>query len=126
MMDVKVWRQRREGMMREAQQDRLAQALRDSRKRRDAGQSLSPIWKIRRRTDRLRNPLATCEENRLRRQPQPILYNHGCRKPSPPPVPPLGRCRSALPRIPSAAADELKEVRMLLEKKHAVIYGGRP
>src|SRR3712207_8014458 len=57
MMDLKVWKQRREGMMREVQQTRLAQALRDSRKRRDAGQSLSPIWKLRRRTGRLRNPL---------------------------------------------------------------------
>ncbi len=37
MMDFQVWKQSREEMVREAEQDRLAKALWDSRKRRGAG-----------------------------------------------------------------------------------------
>jgi hypothetical protein len=37
MMDLQVWKQRREELMREAHQARLAKALRDSRKGRRVG-----------------------------------------------------------------------------------------
>jgi len=42
MMDLQVWKQRREEMMHEAQQNRLAKVLRDSRKRR--GAAGCPPW----------------------------------------------------------------------------------
>jgi hypothetical protein len=37
MMDLELWKQRREELMHEAKQNRLARALRDPRKRRGAG-----------------------------------------------------------------------------------------
>jgi hypothetical protein len=54
MMDWQVWKQRREELMREAQQARLAKALRDSRKRRGAGLASSLVWEIKRMAGRLR------------------------------------------------------------------------
>ncbi len=47
MMDLQVWKQRREEMMREAEQNRLAKALRDSRKkRRGAGRAWALAWAL--------------------------------------------------------------------------------
>jgi hypothetical protein len=53
MMDMQVWNQRREELMHEAQQDRLAKALRDSRKRRGAGGAPSLAWELERGAGRL-------------------------------------------------------------------------
>jgi hypothetical protein len=44
MMDLQVCKQRREEMMHEVRQDRLAKALRDSRKPRGGGQASSLAW----------------------------------------------------------------------------------
>jgi hypothetical protein len=52
MMDLRLWKQRREELMREAHQARLANALRYSRKRRGAGSFLA--WEIKRMAGRLR------------------------------------------------------------------------
>jgi hypothetical protein len=59
MMELQVWKQRLEEMMREAQQDRLAKALRESRKRRDGTGQVSSLasslmWEIKRIAGRLR------------------------------------------------------------------------
>jgi hypothetical protein len=54
MMDLQDWEQRREEMLREARQNRLAKALRDSRERRDAGRASSSLaWELRRIAGRL-------------------------------------------------------------------------
>ena len=58
MMDLQVWKQRREEMMREAEQNRLAKALRDSRKkRRGAGRAWTLAralaWELKRIAGRL-------------------------------------------------------------------------
>ena len=42
MMDFEIWKQRREEMMREAEQNRLARASRESRKRCGAGRASFP------------------------------------------------------------------------------------
>jgi hypothetical protein len=47
-MDLQIWKQRREEMMREAEQNRLGKALRDSRKRRGAGRAWAPAWELKR------------------------------------------------------------------------------
>lgn len=53
-MDLQTWKQRREEMMREAEQNRLAKALRESRKRRGAeGRASSPAWELKRIAGRL-------------------------------------------------------------------------
>jgi hypothetical protein len=57
MMDLQIWKQRREEMMREAEQDRLAKALRNSRKRRGAGRTSSLAWELKRIAGRLRKLL---------------------------------------------------------------------
>jgi hypothetical protein len=49
MMDFQMWKQRREEMMREAEQDRLARALRGPRKRRGADLA----WELKRIAGRL-------------------------------------------------------------------------
>jgi hypothetical protein len=49
MINLQIWKQRREEMLREAEQNRLAKALRDSRKRRGAGRTSSLAWGLSRR-----------------------------------------------------------------------------
>jgi hypothetical protein len=56
MMDLQTWKQRREEMMREAEQNRLAKALRDSRNKRRIGannRASSLAWELKRLTGRL-------------------------------------------------------------------------
>ena len=53
-MDLELWKQRREELMHEAKQNRLARALRDSRKRRGAGLASSLAWELRRDAGHLR------------------------------------------------------------------------
>jgi hypothetical protein len=53
MMNLQMWKQRREELMREAYQARLAKALRDSRKRRGAGPASTLVWELRRGAGRL-------------------------------------------------------------------------
>ena len=57
MMDFETWKQRREEMMREAQQNRLARALRESRKRGGAGRASPLVWELKRGAGRLRKLL---------------------------------------------------------------------
>lgn len=57
MMDLQIWKQRREEMLREAEQNRLAKALRDSRKRRGSGRASSLAWELKRTAGRLRKLL---------------------------------------------------------------------
>ena len=59
MMDLQLVNQRREEMLREVQQNRLAKALRDSRKRRDAGRTSSAAWELKRSAGRLLKLLRT-------------------------------------------------------------------
>ena len=54
MMDLELWKQRREELMHEATQNRLARALRDPRKRRGAGLASSLAWELRRGAGLLR------------------------------------------------------------------------
>jgi hypothetical protein len=51
MMDFQTWKQRHQEMMREAEQNRLAKALRVSRKRR--GQVSTLAWELNRAAGRL-------------------------------------------------------------------------
>ena len=44
MMDLQVFKQRREELMREVRQDRLAKDLRDSREHRVTGLATSLVW----------------------------------------------------------------------------------
>ena len=53
MFDFEIWKQHREEMMREVEQNRLAKALRDSRKRRGSGRVSSPVWELKRIVGRL-------------------------------------------------------------------------
>ncbi len=57
MMELQIWKQRREEMMREAEQNRLAKALRDSRKRRGSGRASFLAWELKRIAGRLRKLL---------------------------------------------------------------------
>ncbi len=57
IMDLQIWKQRREEMLREAEQNRLAKALRDSRKRRGSGRASSLAWELKRIAGRLRKLL---------------------------------------------------------------------
>lgn len=50
MMDFEIWKQRREEMMREVEHNRLAKALRDSRKRPGPRRASSPAWELKRGT----------------------------------------------------------------------------
>ena len=55
-MDLQIWKQRREEMMREVDQNRLAKALRDSRKKRRTSASdraSSAAWELKRIAGRL-------------------------------------------------------------------------
>jgi hypothetical protein len=54
MMDLQVFKQRREELMREVRQDRLAKDLRGSRERRVTGLATSLVWEIRRGVGNLR------------------------------------------------------------------------
>jgi hypothetical protein len=53
MFDLEVWKQRREEMVREIEQNRLAKALRDSRRRRGAGRVSALAWELKRIVGRL-------------------------------------------------------------------------
>jgi hypothetical protein len=53
MMDLQVWKQRREEMSREVEQNRLAKELRASRERRGSGRVSAPVWELRRAAGRL-------------------------------------------------------------------------
>jgi hypothetical protein len=47
MMDLQIWKQRRQEMLHEVEQNRLAKALRDSRKkRRGAGRAWTLAWAL--------------------------------------------------------------------------------
>jgi hypothetical protein len=55
-MDLQIWKQRHEEMMREVEQNRLAKALRQSRKKRRTGannRALSLAWELKRIAGRL-------------------------------------------------------------------------
>jgi hypothetical protein len=54
MMDLQVLKQRREELMREVRQDRLAKDLRGSRERRVTGLATSLVWEIWRGVGNLR------------------------------------------------------------------------
>ena len=53
MFDFEIWKQHGEEMVREVEQNRLAEALRDSRKRRGSGRVSSPVWELKRIVGRL-------------------------------------------------------------------------
>jgi hypothetical protein len=53
MFDFETSKQHREEMMRKVEQDRLAKALRDSRKRRGSGRASFPLWELKRIVGRL-------------------------------------------------------------------------
>jgi hypothetical protein len=53
MFDLEVWKQRREEMVREVEQNRLAKALRDSRKPRGSGRVSALAWELKRIVGRL-------------------------------------------------------------------------
>ena len=57
MMDSQTWKQRHEETMREAEQSRLANALRDSRKRHGSGRVSALAWELNRAAGRLRKLL---------------------------------------------------------------------
>jgi hypothetical protein len=48
MFDFETWKQHREELMREVEQNRLAKELRGSRKRRGSGRASSPLWELQR------------------------------------------------------------------------------
>jgi hypothetical protein len=52
MMDSRIWKQRREELLREAELSHQAKALRASRKRRD-GRRSALVWEIKRHAGRL-------------------------------------------------------------------------
>jgi len=62
MMDLQIWNQRREELMHEAQQDRLAKGLRESRKRRGVGRASSLAWELRRGAGRLHELLRSSRQ----------------------------------------------------------------
>ena len=57
MMDSRIWKQRREEIVREAEQNRLAKALRRSRKRRGSRRVSALAWELNRAAGRLRKLL---------------------------------------------------------------------
>lgn len=54
MIDLEVWKWRREEMLREAKQNRLAKALRNSRRQGGGGRVSTLLWELRRVAGRLR------------------------------------------------------------------------
>ena len=59
MVDLEVWKQRHEEMIREAERDRLAKWLRDSRKRSNSSQVFTLTWEIKRCVGNLLKLLTT-------------------------------------------------------------------
>ena len=57
MMDLQVWKQRRQEMIREVEQNRLAKESRASRKRRGSHRTSSPAWELKRVVGSLRKRL---------------------------------------------------------------------
>ena len=53
MMDFQIWKQRREEVMREAEMNRQAKALRAARKRRADGRRSALVWEMKRQAGRL-------------------------------------------------------------------------
>lgn len=53
MFDFETWKQYREEMMREVEQNCLAKELRGSRKQRGSGRATSPVWELKRFVGRL-------------------------------------------------------------------------
>ena len=53
MMDFRIWKQRREEVMREVELNRLAKALRATRKRCGGGRRSTLVWEIKRQAGRL-------------------------------------------------------------------------
>ena len=53
MMELESWKQHREEMIREAEKDSLANALRESRKRRGGGRPSTLAWELKRIAGRL-------------------------------------------------------------------------
>jgi hypothetical protein len=64
MMDYRIWRQRHEELLREAELSRRAKALRATRKR-GAGRRSTLAWEIKRQAGRLLKFSADLEEHRL-------------------------------------------------------------
>lgn len=48
MMDLEIWKQRRKEMIREAERNHLAKALRDASKRSGSGRTSSLAWELER------------------------------------------------------------------------------
>ena len=63
MMNFEVWKQNREEMMREAEQNRLAKALRESRERRGLGRASALAWELKRAVGRLLKLLRSLKRN---------------------------------------------------------------
>ncbi len=62
MMDLQIWKQRREELSREAEQNRLAKALRESRKRHGAGRESVLAWELKRGAGCLRKLLRSLKK----------------------------------------------------------------
>ena len=67
-MDLEIWKQHRDEMIHEAEQNRLSRSLRDSRKRRDGGRASSLAWESKRLAGHLLKLLRTSKDAG-RRQP---------------------------------------------------------
>jgi hypothetical protein len=52
-LDLETWKRRREEIIREGEQDRLAKESRASRERRGSGRVSAPVWELRRAAGRL-------------------------------------------------------------------------
>ena len=62
MMDYRIWKQRREEMVREVERNRTVKALRATRKRR-TGRRSALVWEIKRQAGRLLKLLRTTLRN---------------------------------------------------------------
>ena len=62
MMDYRIWKQRREEMVREVERNRTVKALRATRKRR-TGRRSALVWEIKRQAGRLLKLLRTTLSN---------------------------------------------------------------
>lgn len=61
MVDLEVWKQRHEELIREAERHRLAKRLRDSRKRSNSGRVSTLTWELKRGAGNLLKLLKTEE-----------------------------------------------------------------
>ncbi len=61
-MNFEVWKRRREEMVREAEQNRLAKKLRDSRERRGTGRASALAWELKRGAGRLRKLMRSSQK----------------------------------------------------------------